>query len=976
MFHIYMNQGLRPFIRLLVLAFLSTCMTAPSSGGGQVWDPWSFRDGSLVVSEQKDQIFFSFPYVPLLDSIPAWVPAFPRHYLQAQEPVLPWNGLGGILQIGFIEDSSGLVVLGKNSISSPERTPVSFSGRISRGQADGTLEWFINPDEKGVRFQYVNSGTSEVTLGLSLHPFMQAQIWAIPGKKERHDYGIQQLRWADSQQAFLSVCGSPIDATCSPVSALWVGDSTSTGMNRAAIQSSTGSAGQLLKIKVPPQGAIRFGFLHADNASQMEAALKQVRSQPLTPVQVDQLWKNWFQDCCQKIQETIGAKLENIPGGEKKLLENNLIQTRQLFLSNGGLLSEPITPERFNLSLPHQTVALKHWRALGLEIPSPERWGELIRYNRMHNRSIDIPLLKEGGLPKILQQGRILMASPDPLQPPTKDEFDTLLGYVIAGGHLTLVDGFSGFEQHDGWWKKEGAADLADYAIRKLNVPVDPASRKVLDGGSQAAGCSPYLDGSSELAVAAEPTERRTVSITTPQAGGYLLISPAKVSPMSRMSLYGVAIRSSNLIPFHAEENNYLVESNGSQPIQNFMGEIPGAGLTGSAYRIYRLPQDGTSTCSVDVEGSWRISWADQVPEKDWILRKKAFQTWYKSELLEVPVSRLCHPVVYSGTYTCRVFDITGTEQSPILFYKVGLGTFMWIGLPREAILLGSDTGSDAQNSLRQDPAYDLVRMSLAFHDPKRAGAERASQPPLSGWGTHWSWGTEGDPNPVWAWFAWWPIEQLGWGHDMMSSWVREDFLASMDYGRSEGLELPHHSLFTTPDRQRVELATQAFLFAFNRGMARVAGQTSQTWLLDNSKRQSQMIQADVTSVLPATGTAPVFARRIEGLTAGEEDSPKELFPDLAWAVSEIPTRDFPGGEDWKNRCLSALVDHPAVLADPASSAAIATCCPAGKRGKLLESVLPKSGEGMQLIGSPGKSFDVSAAVPALHALLLKSAGK
>ncbi|NUP94355.1 MAG: hypothetical protein HUU36_16040, partial [Candidatus Omnitrophica bacterium] len=114
----------------------------------------------------------------------------------------------------------------------------------------------------------------------------------------------------------------------------------------------------------------------------------------------------------------------------------------------------------------------------------------------------------------------------------------------------------------------------------------------------------------------------------------------------------------------------------------------------------------------------------------------------------------------------------------------------------------------------------------------------------------------------------------------------------------------------------------------------------------------------------------------IEGLTAGEEDSPKELFPDLAWAVSEIPTRDFPGGEDWKNRCLSALVDHPAVLADPASSAAIATCCPADKRGKLLESVLPKSGEGMQLIGSPGKSFDVSAAVPALHALLLKSAGK
>ncbi|KXK30052.1 MAG: hypothetical protein UZ16_OP3001003132 [Candidatus Hinthialibacteria bacterium OLB16] len=177
MFHIYMNQGLRPFIRLLVLAFLSIFMTAPSSGGGQVWEPWSFRDGSLVVSEQKDQIFFSFPYVPLLDSIPAWVPAFPRHYLQAQEPVLPWNGLGGILQIGFIEDSSGLVVLGKNSISSPERTPVSFSGRISRGHADGTLEWFINPDEKGVRFQYVNSGTSEVTLGLSLHPFMQAQIW-------------------------------------------------------------------------------------------------------------------------------------------------------------------------------------------------------------------------------------------------------------------------------------------------------------------------------------------------------------------------------------------------------------------------------------------------------------------------------------------------------------------------------------------------------------------------------------------------------------------------------------------------------------------------------------------------------------------------------------------------------------------------------------------------------------------------------
>ncbi len=931
-------------------------------------ETWPFQDGSLVVTQTGEGTFFSFPYVPFLGIPPAWTPAYPREYQQPVEPVLPLPGLKG--KVTFSLQGAN----GSNRLQVLSRTPYSAKTTIHNGSEEIHLSWVCPLGEPGVVFECANPQPKEATLEIGLICFGGKTMWATPGKKMKHDWGVSSWEWKAGDRYLLQSSGNPIDVTHSLLTALWIGESTSESKGPAPIY--LASDPQHLRLLIPLQAgsSTHFGFVHADNGEALAGSLARVRKATASPAHFIEAWKGWFADTSQKIQKKNGISLESLTPEQRRIIENNLQITRQLFLSNGSVLTEPMTPRSYSLSIADQGVALNHWHGLGLEYPFLDEQAELVRYNRIHQRSVDIPVFQKDGVNQLFKQGRLIVAAPDPSLPPDKTSFDTVLGSVISGGHLTLVDGVEGFRGKEGWWKEAGAADLADYAIQMLGVPVDPASRRTLDAEGLAPTVNTFLAKATSLSQGTSPTPQ-TVTVLPPKPGGYVLLCPSSEEGAGVRILSG-RIGGESFRPFTIEEDHHLAGGFAPRVAYGEFGETVGCDLQGEAFRAYKIPTAPTGLVEFSLSGGWNVAWSESLPQTHLVLRKKAFQSWFSRELMQVPILRLCHPVVYSGTYTCRVFDVSGTEESPFLFTKVGRGTFVWLGLPRDYLLLGSDTGSDFQNSLRNDPTYDLVRLTFAFHDPKRAGADRSSRTPLSGWGEGWSQSMTGIPDPYHAFFAWRPVEASGWATQPMNGWVEETFTNTLEIPKSDGYTVLHHPLITRgigENRRILELPDNAFIHAVYKRMERASKVTGRVWLEEDSHHKAGVIAKNLPVLLAGSGEDAAYARAIADGTPGAAIPTSALLPRAAWAATEISPADFPGGATGQTRLFLTIANDPETTKNTQAMAVLAVQ-DGNQREQFLERLLahytdPRLG----LIGREGKQFDLATAVPTVRALVLSA---
>lgn len=953
--------------RVGLLTLLILLVAIPPARGEGNQEIWPIQDGSLTLTQSTEGPVLSFPYIPFLAQSPAWTPAYPREYQQPEERVIPLPGLGGKLTFHV---SGGA---GADNLQILSRTPWSAESTLRNGSAEIRLSWFCPLGQPCVIFECANPQQKDATLEISLNGFGGKTLWATPQKKMKHDWGVSNWEWKPGERCLLQSCGNPVDATHSPVTALWVGESTPEWKGSLPTCLVVDPLHYQLRIPLHPGQPVRLGFEHADNQENLKAQLTARRSVPLSLAKLGGEWNNWLTDAHACIKKKTGADPAQLPPDRLRILDNNLLTTRQLFLSNGVVLTEAMTPGTYPLSLPEQGVALNHWREMGLEYPFLSEQAELTRNNRLHQRSLDIPLFRAGGLMEILKQGKIILTAVDPDSPPDKASFDTLLGYVISGGHLTLVEGGGDFAGKDGWWKEAGAASPSDYAIRMMGVPVDPDSRQILDEEGIAVTTNTFTKATSSLAQGSS-TAPQTVAVIPPRPGGYLLLFPSTSEDPAGLQILSGRIGGETFRPFTSGEDQVLAGGYAPRVLHDGYGETLGCHLLGEAFRAYRIPTSVTGPVEFTLCGGWTITWSETPPSNDKTLRKKAFQSWYKRELMTVPVLKTCHPVVYSGTYTCRVFDVTDSEQSPFLFAKVGRGTFIWLGLPRDYLLQGSDTGSDLQNSLRNDPTYDLIRLTFAFHDPKHAGSERVSRTPFSCWGEGWSQSLASSPEVLNTFFAWKPVESAGLATREMNSWIEETFSKTLDVAQSEGWTLPLHHLVTREvgaGRQVLDFADNAFVHAVYRGLERTSKVTGRIWLQEDSRRKAEGLAKDLPALLEGFGEGAVYARTIADSTARTAIPLSVLLPRTAWAVTEIRTADFPGEATAQTRLLSSLANDPAVSGDTRAMAVIATR-DKDHRAQFLGLLLEGHTDPvLGLIGREGKRFDLATAVPTLQAMIL-----
>ena len=950
---------------LLVIAH-SQGFSQTNEGGNQ--ETWSFQDGCLVLTQDAEGAVLSFPYIPFLAMPPAWIPAYPRLYQQPVEPVMPLSGLQGKIT---------LHLTGTNTLSQLQvlsRSPYSAEAVIRNGSPEAQLSWICPLEKPGVFFECAHLLPHDATLEIRLSCFRGKNLWATPGKKLKRDWGFPSWEWKTVERCLLQTCGNPVDATHSPMTALWIGENTPEWKGPLPFYQADDP--QLLHIRVPIEkgGKVRFGFVHADNRDLLESRLAEIRDPAMSLPRFREEWETWLTKASQSIKTKTGVGLESLTPEQKRVVDNNLLVTRGLFLSNGAVLTEPMRPDSFPVSIAEQGVALNHWRQLGLEYPFLQEQAELSRHNRVHQRSISIPVLRSGGLEEALGQGRIILTSPDPQSPPDKSTFDTILGYVISGGHLTLVDGVKGFRGKEGWWKEAGAADLADYAIRMMGVPVDFTSRRTLDEEGLSPTVNTFLAGTTPLTQGTSPTPQ-TVTVQLPKPGGYVCLCPSAEDQAGIRILSG-RIGGDSFRPFSAEEERFLAGGYAPRVFSDRYGETIGCELIGEGFRAYRIPSTVTGPVEFSLSGSWNLSWSDSLPATHLFLRKKAFQSWYSRELMQVPVSRLCHPVIYSGTYTCRVFDVSGTEESPFLFTRVGRGTFVWLGLPRDYLLLGSDTGSDLQFSLRNDPTYDMVRLTFAFHDPKRAGAERTSRPPLSGWGMGWSQSSTPVPEPFHAFFAWKPVETVGMATQVMNGWVEDAFMDTLEFPRVEGLSVPGYPLITRElenGHQILDLPDNAFRHALYKRLEHTSKVTGRAWLEEDARRKANSIASSLPLLLEGFGEGMVCARTIVDGLPGAAIPASALLPRAAWAATEISPADFPGQATAQAHLLNTLLKDPVVTGNPQALAVIATRDGSHREQFLGQLLAQHTDPKLGLIGREGKRFDLATAIPAVRALILSA---
>ncbi|NUN94712.1 MAG: hypothetical protein HUU16_00935 [Candidatus Omnitrophica bacterium] len=597
---------------------------------------------------------------------------------------------------------------------------------------------------------------------------------------------------------------------------------------------------------------------------------------------------------------------------------------------------------------------------------------ELARHNRVCQRSIPIPLFSEGGLKDLLEQGEIILAAPDPESPPSRESFDALLGYVFAGGKVTLVDGVEGFRGRKGWWTEAGATDPADYAIRLFGIPVDPGSRQTLDEEGLSPEVNTFALGFTPL-TSGEAKGIERVSVPLPERGGVLLLHPRRENGPG-MRLHSVRFGKTGFHPLSLEAEPMVAGERGGRMAFSSIGEPMAWELLGESYVAYRVPEGATSGCELEVEGEWAVAWGKAPPVETHTLRKKAFQSWFQKELLTVEIPRVAHPTVYSGTYTCRVFDVTGTQVSPVWFQKIGKGSFAWVGLPLDWVLRGSDTGADGQNPLRNDPGFDLIRLTLALHDSRRAGGGRASREPLSGWGSKWSASLPGDPRVDLAYHAFFPMERLNPWRSIGGGWPFDRAMDAIEHAKSSGMILSGSPVAVALDRngqERVDLYANCCLHALLHRIEEIAAREGQGALQAHAARERKRLLASLVEILEVTAEQPVPARFLLNDAPASAASIAETLPAIAWAVSEIPPQDYPGGASARARLLSLLLSEQAALSDSRSLAALAAVSEE-RRAELVERILSRAGAGdLALIGHQEESFDLASAIPGLHALCL-----
>ena len=962
------------------LAGISPVSADPLSGA------WPFRDGSVTLRDNGGAIEFAFPYVPFLEISPSWTPAYPKPWGQQAEAVRPLAGLGGRMRIGIVRDDGEFVPFQKNHLRWIRQTPYSAACRVELPEATGTLEWTVPLDLKGSIFRYSNTGEAPRELRFEVGGFPQRTIWATPGKKQRHDWGESRWDWDRDGGCLVHTYSTPIDATHCPVTVLWFGKGVSVTTSDLSASESSAGRGIQLDLEASSGSPIVFGFLHEDNIESQGKSVAHLQKEGDLFAQSDADWKTWTQERAKTINSKFQKEIlptdaaeGTVPSATERLMADNLVFTRLLFLSNGGVLSRPMTLGSFPLSVRDQGVALNHWRSLGIEFPLLERWRDLAQYNPCAERSLPIRVFSGDRVRDLFGKGRILLASPDPKNPPGKESFDLLLGYVIAGGNLTLVDGVHGFEGKKGWWTEAGCTDPADYAIRLLGVPIDSASREILDEESLAHDVNTFCADSRLLKEgASEDFEKQRFEAP---AGGYLLVYPKTSDSANQVRLRTGRIGKEEFLPFTVAEEKILSASYAPRVSFDAEGIPSGRLLEGESFAAYRLPNDASPvSCQLELSGSWCISWREDLPEMDHILVKKAYQSWFMKELIRVPISRLAHPVVYGATWSCRVFDVTPTETSPVLYHSIGKGTFVWVGLPKDYLLLGSDTGTDRQNWLRNDLSYDLLRMTLSLHDSKRAGGQQASEPPACSWGEGYSQQLEDRFEPDLLYYAWLPTQILGphGGGNALSRWALPTFKKALEKPLRDGDSLSPGPAFMTngPEgKPYLSLYHNACLYAMHKNMAGITKSKGLTWWSRTTEASAAKMESQLVDLFALVGPSPMVGRAVANGTATEEIPISQLYPEAVLAVSEIPAGSFPGGAAAAQRILSSLVTKADDIQDPRSLALLAAKTPDG-RDRILRRILPRDtgGDLFCPIGNGKHSFDLATAVPALHALALEVA--
>jgi len=934
-----------------------------------------YQDGSLVVEKGEKGLVFSFPYVPFLETEPAWTPALPRIYGQPQEGVRPLPGLAGFLRLGLVEEDGSHKNFALDGLRFEDQTPCSALLNLGKSPTEGKLGWAIAMGMRGVVFEYENPGKVDHTLRLELDVFPHKLHWATPQKKLRRDWGEPVWEWNKEERCLLQTYGNPMDATRSPSTALWIGESDPRAWKGEDITfSRDGSEPIKIEVKVPAGQSIRFGFQHADNSAALADALHGVRHEQVNLTEPVEEWETWFANAGKEISDELKIDFAKIPKAQEEIIKANLSLARMLFLSNGGLLTRPMTLQEYPSSVRDQAIALNHWRQLGLPIPSLDRWRDLARHNQTSERSIPIPTLNGGGHENIIDQGKILMFHPDPDFPPDKETFDALLGYAISGGHVTLVDGYHGFHGKEGWWKEVGVTDLADYALRLLGVPIDHDSREVLDEEGLSPLHNTFALGSDSLASAGITDGGMITTIfKTVEPGGYLIIHSSDSEDPEGAVLLSGRIGDFEFLPLTLAEDSIIAASYGLQTACDVDGRPIGVSLLGEAFTAYKLPEGITSECEITTSGQSQFAWSEIAPETHHTITKKAFPSeWWRKELFNVPISRAAHPVIYGGTYTSRVFDVTRTEKSPMLHHRIGRGSFVWIGLPKEYLTLGSDSGTDYDNWLRNDPTYDLVRFTLALHDVQRAGTERAGDPPNASWGEGWSQGDSNHLGVDLAYFAWRPFEFSGIGRGGNQAWFknREIFLEALQGPIREGNTLPLTGLYASrsgSSQEEINLFTNACAYALYRNLAKVSAYQGRDWANDFTTGRAKRLADELTPWVEDEGV--IFGRTLENRQLGKTIPVNSLLPEAVWAVTEIPAMDFPGGATEQAHLLSALNRIPVNSLDSRSLAALAT-----RKSGLVSKLINKLGTDsdknpVPLIRDEEGEFDIATALPAVHAL-------
>lgn len=970
--------AVRPFPKLRTSATWIVCtLLLISTSAAAAWEPTPFQDGSVVVSPQPEGLSFSFPYAPFLGSYP-WVPNYPREFRQPVEPVPPLQGLAGNLQLGFMDPTGAFKSLTESDLVSQGRTPYSAAFQVETGAQTGVLSWNSPMDHPGSVFEFRNSTQALQSFALNLVGQVSDRVWATPRKKMKHNWGLPHWEWRENERLLVQSYTLPLSVTDSVTTGLWIGETGDAWKNFPIRYSSESPGLHRIVVEIPAGESIRFGFLHSDNPTLLAAAADKVRKERVDLARLASDWTGWAQGLIGGAAQKFKFDPKDLSPFEQKLLSDNLIQARLLMASNGAILSEPILPDRMDFSLRDQGVAMHHWRQMGLEFPDYERTRDLARFNPMSQRAISVSKFSRGGLHDVLRQGKIVITSPDPDAPPSKEEMDSLLGYVIGGGNLTLVDGYSGFQGKSDWWTEAGAADPADYAIRMLMRGVDFDSRQILDAESLSETQNTYAQGGDRIASSTTVTTA-TPAFTTAQPGGFLLIhSTDELSP-EPLRIHRVRFGGQDVVPYTAGEHDWLAAEFGRRQAVDGLGRIVGCDLLDESFLLYRLPSHATSQIEIEASGNW-VAWRmENIPSLTQSFVKKAFHPiWFKDNLLRVDLHRAAHPVVYSGTFTVRVFDATGTESSPVLSETAGKGRLVWIGLPWDYLVYGSDTGTDYQNSLRSDPGYDLLRMTLVLHDPRTAGGERASRTPLIGWGDDWSQSPSGQPDPVCSAFAIRPFGRIGTGGGSLGSWFIEGFQNALLLPSQTGDYVPGLGLMATtnPGASRsIRFSENVFTHVFARDLARVSGWLGRTWLSDFSQSYMNSIATYLPQVLPVTGEQPILSRRlVDGVPGEPEPTDSELYP-AALTLAELSVAEFPGGATAHTALLNWTAAQPAIQSDPRSAALLATQS-AELRATFVESLPNRAGKGdLAFLGREGKPFDWQVAIPALHALCLKKAG-